>query len=196
MARIRVLEAIAGDDFSWSPGDVVDVSEDEALAWADGHRAVRADEGAVSEPVEFAPVVTTADGVELVVVDAAVVEVADAGVDAGSPLPVRWEVIVDLPVAGAPAVAEPEVTEVFDPSSHKVDEVLAHLATVDEAEALRVLDAEAAVKKPRASIVNARDEVLTAARERAERAAEQAAEKAADTSRGGGRADEYETRTE
>lgn len=44
MPRIRILEAVAGLDFSWQPGDVVDLVEEEASKWADGHRAVWADE--------------------------------------------------------------------------------------------------------------------------------------------------------
>ncbi|MER7807919.1 hypothetical protein [Streptomyces sp900116325] len=44
MPRIRILEAVAGLDFSWQPGDVVDLGEEEASKWADGHRAVWADE--------------------------------------------------------------------------------------------------------------------------------------------------------
>ncbi|MFE4647747.1 hypothetical protein [Streptomyces sp. NPDC056707] len=44
MPRIRILEAVAGLNFSWQPGDVVDLVEEEASKWADGHRAVWADE--------------------------------------------------------------------------------------------------------------------------------------------------------
>ncbi|MCP3820069.1 hypothetical protein NLX86_18810 [Streptomyces sp. A3M-1-3] len=39
MARIRILEAVAGSDFSWAPGDVVDLGDEEAAKWADGYRA-------------------------------------------------------------------------------------------------------------------------------------------------------------
>lgn len=39
MASIRVLQGVAGDDFSWIPGDVVDLSDEEAAKWADGYRA-------------------------------------------------------------------------------------------------------------------------------------------------------------
>lgn len=39
MARIRILEAVAGSDFSWSPGDEVDLGGEEAAKWADGYRA-------------------------------------------------------------------------------------------------------------------------------------------------------------
>lgn len=44
MPRIRILEAVSGLDFSWQPGDIVDLVEEEAAKWADGHRAVWADE--------------------------------------------------------------------------------------------------------------------------------------------------------
>ncbi|MCW5252218.1 hypothetical protein [Streptomyces sp. SHP 1-2] len=39
MPRIRVLQSVAGLDFSWTPGQVVDVSDQDADAWADGVRA-------------------------------------------------------------------------------------------------------------------------------------------------------------
>lgn len=39
MPRIRILQGVAGDDFSWSPGDEVDLGVDEAAKWADGYRA-------------------------------------------------------------------------------------------------------------------------------------------------------------
>lgn len=39
MARIRILQAVAGVDFSWAPGDEVDVDDEQAAAWADGERA-------------------------------------------------------------------------------------------------------------------------------------------------------------
>lgn len=54
MARIVVLEAIAGDDFSWSPGDVVDLAEEEAVKWADGYRAQRVDPPAAEPGPESA----------------------------------------------------------------------------------------------------------------------------------------------
>lgn len=41
MTKIRVLVAVAGTDFAWSPGDVVDVDEKTARAWCDGERAER-----------------------------------------------------------------------------------------------------------------------------------------------------------
>jgi hypothetical protein len=39
MARIRVLQSIAGADFAWEPGQVVDLPGDQAAGWADGVRA-------------------------------------------------------------------------------------------------------------------------------------------------------------
>lgn len=39
MPRIRVLQSVAGVDFSWQPGDIVDVTAEQAQAWADGERA-------------------------------------------------------------------------------------------------------------------------------------------------------------
>ncbi|MFI6347258.1 hypothetical protein [Streptomyces sp. NPDC050560] len=46
MPQIRVLRAVAGASFSWRPGQVVDLPEAAARAWADGVRAelVDADE--------------------------------------------------------------------------------------------------------------------------------------------------------
>ena len=39
MARIRILQAVGGTDFSWAPGDEVEVDDEQATAWADGERA-------------------------------------------------------------------------------------------------------------------------------------------------------------
>ncbi|MEV8354626.1 hypothetical protein ACFVTT_38650 [Streptomyces niveus] len=44
MPRIRILQSIAGADFSWAPGEVVDVSASAAEAWADGERAELVDD--------------------------------------------------------------------------------------------------------------------------------------------------------
>ncbi|MEU1474522.1 hypothetical protein [Streptomyces sp. NPDC005760] len=55
---------------------------------------------------------------------------------------------------------EPE-QKTFVPYEHNVDDVLDYLNRCDDVdEVRRVLDAEAAAKKPRATIVNARDEQL------------------------------------
>lgn len=39
MARIRVLQAVAGPEFSWTAGEEVDLPGEEAAKWADGVRA-------------------------------------------------------------------------------------------------------------------------------------------------------------
>lgn len=39
MARIRMLQAVAGPDFSWDAGMEVDLPGEEASKWADGIRA-------------------------------------------------------------------------------------------------------------------------------------------------------------
>lgn len=51
MPSIRILEAVSGLDFSWQPGDVVDLVAEEAEKWADGHRAVWADDVPLLPPV-------------------------------------------------------------------------------------------------------------------------------------------------
>lgn len=43
MPRIRILQSIAGADFAWVPGELVEVSKETAEAWADGVRAELAD---------------------------------------------------------------------------------------------------------------------------------------------------------
>lgn len=39
MPRIRILQSVSGADFSWAPGEEVDVDAATAQAWADGERA-------------------------------------------------------------------------------------------------------------------------------------------------------------
>ncbi len=39
MARIRILTAVSGTGFQWSPGQLVDMPGAQASAWADGVRA-------------------------------------------------------------------------------------------------------------------------------------------------------------
>ncbi|MFE9296592.1 hypothetical protein [Streptomyces niveus] len=41
--RIKILTGISGRDFSWRPGELVDLDETEAAKWADGVRAEYAD---------------------------------------------------------------------------------------------------------------------------------------------------------
>lgn len=43
LVRIRVLQGVSGLDFSWAPGDTVELPADEAAKWADGFRAELAD---------------------------------------------------------------------------------------------------------------------------------------------------------
>ena len=38
MPRVRILQAVAGEDFSWMPGDEIDMSARDAKVWADGFR--------------------------------------------------------------------------------------------------------------------------------------------------------------
>ncbi|MYS47538.1 hypothetical protein GTY23_41490 [Streptomyces sp. SID5998] len=216
MPRIRVLEGIAGADFSWAPGDVVEVTDEEAASWADGYRAVLATEqdgppaadGAAAS--HLLPVVVGEDGQPLEVLNADLEETdPPEGADGGTSW-VRWSVTVRLPVPAAgggqapededeadPADLENTVPEqdVFDPCEHTNRQVLAYLDTVGEQEALRVFAAEAAGEN-RAGIAKMRDQVLEAARRRdgAAGGTQSEAEKAADYSRGGGGEPAPETR--
>ncbi len=214
MARIRVLEAVAGADFSWAPGDVVELSDEEAATWADGHRAVLADEDGAPAVVYAAehrmPVVVGEDGQELEVVDAEAESAGSPdGVDDGLSWS-RWRVTVRLPVPvpadgdASPGSQDPadlenqdpeEAAVLFNPDEHSNREVLAYLESAGEQEALRVLDTEAAGQN-RAGIAKNREQVLDAARARdaAAGGGHARAEKAADVSRGGGREETPETR--
>ncbi|MBL3669052.1 hypothetical protein JL475_24275 [Streptomyces sp. M2CJ-2] len=220
MARIKVLEAIAGADFSWAPGDVVEVSEEAAAAWADGQRAVLADDAAAGSgpaPVgggDRVPRIVDKDGQELEVLDAVVEETSPPDGEDNSLTWSRWTVTVRLPAAPATEAPDPEPADVtdlenqgpaddqedaevlFDPNEHSNREVLAYLSGVGEQEALRVLDAEAAGQN-RSGIAKNRDQVLETARARdtAAGTGHGGAEKAADASRGGGRAETPETRS-
>ncbi|MEW2567635.1 hypothetical protein [Streptomyces sp. NPDC047070] len=119
MTRIRVLEAIAGADFAWAPGDVVEVSDDQAAAFADGHRAVLADDQDPGEPVpsvvhQQPVVICEDDGQELEVLSATLDEIAaPAGAEDG-PRWMQWLVTVRLPSPAdpsAPAVTPPGAEE-------------------------------------------------------------------------------------
>ncbi|MFC9700926.1 hypothetical protein ACFTWD_09570 [Streptomyces sp. NPDC056943] len=211
MPHIRVLEAVAGADFSWAPGDIVEVSEEAAAVWADGHRAVLADEDGAAVPASserrhLVPLIVGEDGQVLGVVDAEVLDVEPPEGAAGGNW-VRWSVTVRVPRfsadgddPGAVGPADVENQEPgqdaasFDPDEHSNREVLAYLETVDEGEALRVLDAEAAGQN-RAGIAKMRDQVLEAARARGPVGSQAGAEKAADFSRGGGGEPVPETRS-
>jgi hypothetical protein len=219
MPRIRILEAIAGADFSWAPGDVVEVSEEAAASWADGHRAVRADDGQdpdsgrVPSAVHQEPLVVDEDGQALDVLAATLEEIEpSAGVE-GGPRWVRWSVTVRMPVPtpgdgdqkpGPQAPADPADLEnqdpeeqpvpLFNPDEHSNREVLAYLDGVGEQEALRVLDTEAAGQN-RAGISKNREAVLEAARSRDLAANGGQMENTAEFSRGGGSAETPETRS-
>jgi hypothetical protein len=54
-ALIRILQGVAGEDFSWSPGEVVELPADEAAKWADGYRAEYV---TPPEPAQAAPAPT------------------------------------------------------------------------------------------------------------------------------------------
>lgn len=198
MPRIRILEAISGADFSWQPGDVVDLVEEQAAVWADGHRAERVEgDGAAGSDVgwpEVAPVVITADGVELTVLDIVLVEADPDGTPDGLAAAGRWSVTVAWPEDVPPV--EADGTPAYDPDEHSNREVLAYLADVGEEEAVRVLDAEAA-RQNRAGIAKERETVLAQARanDEARAAADQEdAELAAEASHGGDLRDGIETR--
>jgi hypothetical protein len=42
--RMRILQSVAGTDFSWAPGDVVELPDEEATKWCDGVRATALEE--------------------------------------------------------------------------------------------------------------------------------------------------------
>lgn len=57
MPRVRILQAVAGEDFSWLPGDEVDMSGKDANVWADGVRGelVRGEAAATPERGDATP---------------------------------------------------------------------------------------------------------------------------------------------
>lgn len=191
MARIRILQAIAGSGFSWAPGDLVDVDEDEAAAWADGERAVLADDqdhgSETPAALHHQPVVVGEDGEPLDVLAATLEKLpAPAGTEDG-PVGLRWSVTVRLP---APDPGDDPDDDPFDPAEHPAKDVLAYLEGVSEMEADRVLAAEESAQTPRKGVLDKREAILSRAR-----ANDQAvAERAAEASRGGGRGDTIETR--
>lgn len=194
MATIRVLQAVSGLDFSWAPGELVDLDDEQAATWADGLRAELVDELPATDtpaPDEVRTlVVVDEDGRELEIVNTTR-EDAEAPADAPDGTRwVRWTVTVRLP-ATDPTTPD-EDGEAFDPAEHSVKDVLAYLEAADEQEVLRVLQAEESAPTPRKGIVAEQDAVLARARERA--AARGVTETAAEDSRGGGRGDIVETR--
>lgn len=152
MGRIRILEAVAGDDFSWSPGDIVDLPDAVAASWADGHRAERADPDAGdagSEPApELAPLVQTQDGIVLPVIDA-VLELVDLDSyvlpTQGAATPRRWVVTVDVPDDQAAALSLDSATgQPADPADNPVPD--AEASTTEPgtpAEEVEVFDPDA-----------------------------------------------------
>lgn len=58
MPRIRMLQAVAGPDFSWDAGMEVDLPGEEASKWADGIRAELVRGDAVETPESQAPETT------------------------------------------------------------------------------------------------------------------------------------------
>lgn len=38
MPTVRILQSVAGRDFSWTPGQEIEMSAEQAKAWADGVR--------------------------------------------------------------------------------------------------------------------------------------------------------------
>lgn len=57
MPRVRILQAVAGETFSWRPGEVVDMSAEDAKIWADGYRGelVRGEQPETPERSQTAP---------------------------------------------------------------------------------------------------------------------------------------------
>ncbi|WP_158719323.1 hypothetical protein [Streptomyces sp. NBRC 110035] len=63
---------------------------------------------------------------------------------------------------GTPPQRTPVNDGPFDPAKHGVEDVLTYLDKADLDEAARVLDVEAATKKPRVGITSKREEILAA----------------------------------
>ncbi|MEU3255970.1 hypothetical protein [Streptomyces sp. NPDC006997] len=164
MATIRILQAIGGLDFSWQPGDLVDLDDDTATKWADGVRAELADQDPPSVPTVNGPP-PPGDHVPPAATDP------------------------DNPNATSDQDDEDDAV-MFNPADHNVSDVLAYLDGVGEEEAMRVLQVEEAAEQPRKGIVGQRGSIL----ERAQVNDQTHMERTAETSRGGGRGDVIETR--
>lgn len=194
MARLRILQAVSGADFSWAPGDLIDVDDDQAAVWADGERAVLVDdqdqggEAPASAEVHHQPVVVSEDGEPLEVLAATLEEIPAPDGAKDGPAWVQWSVTVRLPSAD-PGDDDPG-SDPFDPAEHSAKDVLAYLEGVGEMEADRVLAAEERAQTPRKGVLDKREAILSRARANDQAAAERAAE----ASRGGGRGDTIETR--
>lgn len=61
MPRVRILQAVAGERFSWRAGEIVDMSAAEAKVWADGYRGelVRGEQPETPERARAEPETTT-----------------------------------------------------------------------------------------------------------------------------------------
>jgi hypothetical protein len=52
MAFIKVLVPVGGLDFSWQPEQIVEVTDEQAAAWADGIRAEHAEDPNPPKPAK------------------------------------------------------------------------------------------------------------------------------------------------
>jgi hypothetical protein len=168
MATVRILRAVAGLDFSWKKGDLVDMDDDRAAQWADGVRAELADQAPPAPPAPAASASRDAG-------DGAPPDDADNADDGGE---------------GQEGDEDGQDEDLFHPADHPVKDVLAYLDGVGEEEAMRVLRLEENADQPRRGIVGQRGSIL----ERAQANDTRSIERAAEASRGGGRGDTTETR--
>lgn len=60
MTKVRILTSVAGAGIAWSAGQIVEMTTEQADAWADGERAERVDARRVETTTE-APPETAAD---------------------------------------------------------------------------------------------------------------------------------------
>lgn len=44
MTKVRVLVSVAGTGFTWHPGEIVEMPEEQAAKWCDGERAERVEQ--------------------------------------------------------------------------------------------------------------------------------------------------------
>lgn len=173
MATIRVLQAISGPDFSWLPGDLVDLPDDESAKWADSIRAELADQAPPAAPVDNDP---------------------ETPANPHAPANPTAPGTADDPGAGGGEDRDDDPDQ-FNPADHNVKDVLTYLDGVGEEEALRVLQVEENAEEPRKGIVGQRGSILERAQANDQTRADQTpVERAAETSRGGGRGDAIETR--
>jgi hypothetical protein len=57
--RVRILQAVAGEAFSWAAGDEVDMSAEDAAKWADGNRGELVRGGSTETPEDGAKAAET-----------------------------------------------------------------------------------------------------------------------------------------